>query len=134
MADLLAARILLPKVTDPDVRKVEVSYTINDGDTNVLTDIDPLTPHVGVKVDQDAKLFVVVKWLDDNENSSANSRTFIVTDTIAPARPGQIGLEIVGEEVDGVASGEPTPEPEPEPEPTPEPEPEPTPEEPPVEE
>jgi hypothetical protein len=143
MADLTTFDVALPALSDPhDVVKRHVKVSV-DGTLISETVAAPGDEKVtGLSGPQGSTAVVTLQDEDDGGNlSEVTTATAVLTDVVAPAAPGELGIAITGEILDGA---DPAPEPEPEPtpeepapeptpeEPAPEPAPEPTPEEPPI--
>lgn len=98
MADNIRVRVAFPPVTDTDVEKREFSYAVDD----LAPVAEELAKDVTTKeyvFGQGSTVVLSLVDIDDAGNRSpASTRTFVAVDTVPPAQPGEIGVEIVGEE------------------------------------
>ena len=97
----LTFEILLPVLPIPhDVLTRRLSYSIAGGDvvTVDMATTDVLLP--GLAGEDGDTLSVTLVDIDDAGNSSeAREQEFVLSDTIPPAQPGEIGVRVTGEEM-----------------------------------
>jgi len=98
IVDFLKFKVLVP-AADGDVVSRKVSVTTSDGVPQVLTVSGKAAAETAeFEVEQGSEVTVEAVNIDDAGNvSEARVQTFVVNDTIAPAAPGELGIEVTGE-------------------------------------
>lgn len=127
--DQLKFTIVLPPPSAPDVVRRELTVVDAAGHTTI-GEYRPDEQEIGgFCAPQGTAITITLVDIDDAANRSQPSETTVtLEDIIAPPKPGQLGIKLVGE----VFEQEPTPEPQPEHTPGPDPMPSPSPETPPA--
>lgn len=98
MADNIRVKVLFPPVTDIDVETREFSYTV-DGGAEVVEQLPKDVTDKEYVFAQDSDVSLSLVDIDDGGNRSpASTRTFKATDSVPPSQPGELGVEIIGEE------------------------------------
>lgn len=97
MADLLQFEVILPPASAPDVAVRNVTIDIN-GNVNTLTLEHDVNRIENLEGEQGATVTITLVDVDDTDNESEPSvKTVVLVDTIAPPKPGEIGLTVVNE-------------------------------------
>lgn len=96
---MLVFNLALPPVGAPDVvtRKVVVTVGSGDPQTFDLSASDLVTPELSGS-DNDPVVGTLVDTDDAGNASPAREFSFVLTDTIAPAQPGEVGINVLREE------------------------------------
>lgn len=97
MASKFRLKVLLPPIVDQDVESREMTLKVGDAEPTIQT-VPKDTPSLEVMVDQGSHCVFTLIDIDDAGNRSEPSiREFDALDTIAPPKPGEIGIEVLGE-------------------------------------
>ena len=103
MANKFRYKILLPPVVDADTVNVELAAKVTDKDGNDVP--EPLKTFSRLETEteyvfpQDATVMLSLVNIDDVGNrSDASTREFVVLDNVPPARPGELAVQVMGEE------------------------------------
>lgn len=95
MADQI--RLQVNSSADPDTETREVTVTVEGAEPVVLT--YPISAPESFLVTQGAAFSLSVVDIDDSGNrSEATTGSFVAQDTFAPAAPGSLTVEAIGEE------------------------------------
>lgn len=89
-----------PRSEDVVSGELSIERTVGGEVINEVRVIDPGTTHVtGLSGDDGSTVKLSFVWVDDAGNKSVNPATFegVLLDTIAPADPGTLGIQITGE-------------------------------------
>lgn len=99
MADKIQCKVLFPPVTDADTETRKLTVVVNGGTADVH-DVAKTDTEKAFEWDQGATVDLSLVDYDDAtppNASPASTLTFVVTDTFAPAQPGTLGVQVVGE-------------------------------------
>lgn len=98
MANRFRTLVFLPPVVDTDTVKMELSCLVNGVAEPVRPFEKPFASETEYIFPQDATVNLSLVNVDDAGNrSSPSERQFVVTDTVPPAAPGELGVQIVEE-------------------------------------
>lgn len=92
-------RVEVDSTADPDTETRVVTVDRKDGSPVETIGPYPIATPQSFLVPQNSTVTITVQDTDDSGNvSPVTSQDIMVTDTVAPAAPGQIGLAVKGEE------------------------------------
>ena len=96
--DLIQFKVNLPPKSAGDVKGRELSVTIGDSEP-VIRNLGANTNVVeGLEGPQDATVVLALTDIDDSGNrSEVSTLETVLLDTFAPAKPGDLGVQLVGE-------------------------------------
>ena len=103
MADMIRVRVAFPAIQpeNDDVEQLEFSYSVNGAEA-VVELLPKETALKELTFPQDARVSLSLVYLDDAtptpNRSPASTREFVALDTVPPAAPGELGVEVIGEE------------------------------------
>lgn len=98
VANRFRVRVLLPPIVDPDTINAELSCLVN-GVAEPPKTFDRIATDTEYVFDQGASVKLSLVNIDDAGNRSTPSeREFVVTDNVPPAQPGELAIEVLGEE------------------------------------
>lgn len=96
--DKFTDRVLLPPVEDSDTESVELTVLVNDALHDVQSLLKTSTDALIFDIPQGASVRLELRNVDDGGNKSEPSvREFQQLDTIPPAQPGEMTVEVVEE-------------------------------------
>lgn len=97
-SDMLQFKLLLPPPGAKDVVERKLSVSVNGSPTINVSYPGSATESEVIACPDDAEVNGTLVDIDDRGNQSpASEFSFVVTDTIAPPKPGEIGLQVVAE-------------------------------------
>lgn len=101
--NMLQFKVLLPLLASGhDVASRELTVQIDDGEAVVYTVAADVLEVDGLSGEQDATVLLTLVDIDDADNRSIEPSTLeaVLTDTIPPAKPGELSLVVTGETPD----------------------------------
>jgi hypothetical protein len=100
MADQIQFKVVLPPPAAADVVKRELLFVDSNGSKSFELASNALSSDI-LSGDQDSQVSVSLVDIDDAGNRSEPSvAKFTLLDKIAPPKPGEMGLVLVGETID----------------------------------
>lgn len=100
MADKILFQVVLPPKSAADVVRRELLVSFADGTEDLIELAASDTVSETFKGDQDSEVTVSLVDIDDAGNrSEASVATFTLLDSVAPPAPGELGIQVTGEEL-----------------------------------
>jgi len=97
--DMLIFDVVLPAVTVSDVVSRELTVAVEGQVPETRSLAGTIDVAVGFKAPQDTNVVLTLVDVDDAGNrSEARVQTVVLADTIAPPLPGELGVNVTGEE------------------------------------
>jgi hypothetical protein len=98
MADKIQFDVNLPPKAAPDVVNRELTVDFGDGNPNVFELSGDENVVTGLEGDQDSTVNLALVDIDDAGNrSEASTASATLVDSVAPPKPGELGVTIIGE-------------------------------------